>query len=113
MVAWVKELRSEELTEVAGVTSGKWKRYVSREEGGHGLIYGMGMLMPGEVLSHAHREEEIFYVLQGHGEAAWKIDDAAFSAELNPGFAFYKTANIFHTIRNTGAEPLVGIFCKV
>jgi mannose-6-phosphate isomerase-like protein (cupin superfamily) len=113
MVAWVKELRSDELTKIPGMAQGKWKRYVSKEDGGHGLIYGMGMIMPGEEFSHAHQEEEAYYVLEGHGEATWIIDGVAHSAELKPGVAFYKTANIQHTMTNTGTVPMIGIFCKV
>ena len=113
MVAWVKELHQEELTPVPSMPQGKWKRYISKQEGGHGLIYGMGMMAPGEEISHTHVEEEVFYVIQGHGEATWKINDVVYSAELKPGVAFYKTADIFHTMKNTGTEPLIGIYCKV
>ena len=112
MVAWVKELRPKELEEVSGIPSGKWKRYISKGQDEVGLIFGLGMLMPGEVFSHAHKEEEVFYVLQGHGEASWQINDTTHSAELKPGVAFYKTADILHSMENTGKEPLIGIFCK-
>lgn len=113
MIAWVKELRKDELGSVPLMSVGKWKRYISKEEGGHGLVYGLGMLLPGEEFAHAHQEEEVFYVLEGQGEATWVIDGVTCSAKLKPGTAFYKTAHIYHTMKNTGSEPLVGIFCKV
>jgi mannose-6-phosphate isomerase-like protein (cupin superfamily) len=113
MTAWVKEFRIEELGTSPIMTSGRWKRYVSKDPNGHGLIYGMGMLMPGEEAGHAHEEEEGFYVLQGHGEATWVVDGVTHTAELKPGVAFYKTPHIHHTMRNTGTEPLIGIVCKV
>ncbi len=113
MTVWVREIREDELEPVISVPQGKWKRYVSEEDDGHGMVFGMGSLEPGEEVGHAHVEEEVFYVLSGHGEATWKVDGETRRAELKPGVAFYKTSHIQHTMRNTGQEPLVGLFCKV
>ena len=114
MTVWVKEIREDELTPVAMMPQGgTWKRYVSQEEDGRGMIFGMGRLDPGEAAGHAHDEEELFYVLRGYGEAIWEVDGETHQAELRPGVAFYKTSDIHHTMRNTGDEPLVGIFFKV
>jgi uncharacterized cupin superfamily protein len=90
-----------------------WKRFVSLEEDGRGMIFGMGRLEPGEEVGHAHVEEEVFYVLHGHGEATWEENGVTHRAELKPGVAFYKTSHIAHTMRNTGQEPLVGLAFKV
>lgn len=114
MTAWVREIREDELAPVAMMPQGgTWKRYVSEEEDGRGMIFGMGRLEPGEEVGHAHVEEELFYVLRGHGEAVWKVADETHRAELRPGVAFYKTSHVHHTMHNTGEEPLVGIFFKV
>lgn len=113
MTAWVREIREDELTPSALVPQGKWKRCVSVEEDGRGMIVGMGRLEPGEEVEHAHVEEEFFYVLRGHGEATWEEDGKTHRAELRPGMGFYKTSHIRHQMRNTGQEPLVGIAFKV
>jgi len=113
MTAWVKEIREDELAPVAMMPQGTWKRYVSIEPDGRGMIFGMGSLAPGEQAGHDHVDEELFFVLKGSGEATWEIDEETFHAELKPGMAFYKTSGIYHTMRNTGDEPLVGVFFKV
>jgi mannose-6-phosphate isomerase-like protein (cupin superfamily) len=113
MTAWVKEIRDDELVPVAMMSQGKWKRYVSEEPDGRGMIFGMGSLDPGEEAGHSHEDEELFYVLEGNGQATWEVNGETLQAELKPGVAFYKTSNIYHTMRNTGDEPLVGVFFKV
>lgn len=113
MTAWVKEIREDELAPVAMVAQGTWKRYVSLNEDGRGMIMGLGCLEPGEEVEHAHVEEELFYVLKGRGEAIWKEDGETHRAELRPGVAFYKTSHIHHKMRNDGKEPLVGLAFKV
>jgi len=113
MTAWVKEIREDELSPVSLVPQGMWKRYVSLEEDGRGMIFGLGRLEPGEEVEHAHAEEELFYVLKGYGEAIWEVGGETHRAELKPGVAFYKTSHIYHKMRNTGDEPLVGLALKV
>jgi mannose-6-phosphate isomerase-like protein (cupin superfamily) len=113
MTSWVKEIREDELAPVAMMAQGTWKRYVSVEDDGRGMIFGMGRLEPGEEVGHAHDEEELFYVLSGHGEATWEQDGETHRAELKPGVAFYKTSHVYHTMRNIGQEPLVGLAFKV
>jgi mannose-6-phosphate isomerase-like protein (cupin superfamily) len=78
-----------------------------------GMIFGMSSLAPGEETVHAHDEEELFYVLNGKGEAIWEVYGVTFRAELIPGVVFYKLSDIYHTMRNTGVEPLVGIAFKI
>jgi len=113
VTAWVKEIREDELASVATMPQVKWKRYVSAESDGRGMIFGLGKLDPGEEVSHKHIEEELFYVLEGKGEVTWEVDGQTFHAELIPGVAFYKTSNIYHTMRNTGNVPLLGLAFKV
>ncbi len=113
MKGWVRELREEELEVVASVPQGRWRRYVSTTDEGGRMIFGMGLLEPGEKVGHEHVEEEVFYVLKGHGEATWTEDGEVHRAELRPGVAFYKGPHVHHTMHNTGKEPLVGLFFKV
>jgi mannose-6-phosphate isomerase-like protein (cupin superfamily) len=94
MAAWVKEIREDELAPVAMMPQGTWKRYVSVEADGRGMIFGMGRPEPGEEVGHAHDEEELFYVLRGHGEATWEEDSETHRAKLRPCVAFYKTSHI-------------------
>ena len=77
------------------------------------MIFGMGSLAPGEETGHAHDDEELFYVLKGKGEAIWEVDGETFRAELKPDVAFYKASASYHTMRNTGDEPLVEIAFKI
>jgi len=113
MTAWVKKFREDELDTVELVPQGLWKRYVSLESDGRGMIAGMGSLAPGEEVSHAHAEEELFFVLKGRGEAIWQEGGREYREVLEPGVAFYKTSDIHHLMRNTGSEALVGIAFKV
>ena len=87
MTAWVKEIREDELAPVPMMAYGTWKRYVSLEEDGRGMIFGLGRLEPGEEVEHAHVEEELFYVLKGRGEAIWEVDGQTHRAQLRPGVA--------------------------
>ena len=113
MTAWVKEISEDELGKVTTVPQGIWKRYVSVEANGRGMIFVLGKLGPGEEISHNHVEEEIFYVLKGEGEATWVENGISHHATLKPGVALYKTSHISHTMRNTSDEPLVGLAVKV
>jgi len=113
MTAWVKKFNEEELKKIDWLPHGTWKRYVSLDPAGRGMIAGLGSLAPGETVSHSHDEEELFFVLKGHGEASWVENGQEYTAKLEPGCAFYKTPNIAHVMHNTGSENLVGIAFKV
>lgn len=113
MSVWIREFRKEDLEVSATVPQGIWKRYVDGSGDSRGMLFGLGCLRPGETVSHSHEEEEAFYVLSGHGEAIWREKDEEVTQELRPGVAFYKSSGVYHVMRNTGTEDLVGIFCKV
>ena len=114
MTAWVREISEDGLAPSAIMPQGgKWKRYVSQEPDGRGMIFGLGRLEPGEEAGHSHAEEELFYVLKGRGEAIWEEDGEIHRTELKPGVAFYKTSDVYHKMCNTGDEPLVGLAFKV
>jgi quercetin dioxygenase-like cupin family protein len=87
---------------------------VAPAAGNAGMIFGMGQLQPGEVAGpHAHAEPEVFFVLEGRGEARWQEDGETRTAELRPGVAFYKVGGVRHQMANLGDGPLTGIYCKV
>jgi quercetin dioxygenase-like cupin family protein len=113
VTAWVREISEDELAPSDRMAQGLWKRFVSAEPDGRGMIFGMGCLRPGEEVAHAHEEEELFFVLKGQGEAIWETEQGEQRAELKPGVAFYKTSNIHHRMRNTGDELLVGLAFKI
>mgnify|MGYP005844885131 CR=1 FL=1 len=110
---WVRTLSQDELRPIPGL-QGRWRRYVDATEANRGMIFGMGVLQPGEVAGwHEHEEPEVFFVLSGQGEARWRADGQDHRADLRPGVAFFKVGHIPHQMVNTGGEPLTGVFFKV
>jgi mannose-6-phosphate isomerase-like protein (cupin superfamily) len=113
MAAWIKPLDVADLAKSPLAPVGTWKRYVNGGAGSRGMVFGLGSFAPGEELTHEHVEEEVFFVLEGEGEAAWTEDGVTHTAPLRKGVAFFKTTFVPHTIRCTGPGNLVGIYCKV
>jgi quercetin dioxygenase-like cupin family protein len=111
--AWVKTVSSKDLAPLAGL-QGRWGRYLKPSAESRGMIFGLGELLEGEVAGwHEHPEPELFFVLEGRGEARWKADGQERRAELVPGVAFYKHGGISHQMVNLGSQPLRGVFFKV
>lgn len=78
------------------------------------MIFAMGQLQPSEVFGwDEHPEPEIFFVLEGRGEARWRDGGAEHHAELRPGIAFYKVGGVPHQLINLGDTPLTGVGFKV
>lgn len=112
-IAWVVELDPAELVQVDGL-QGRWRRWLAPIGDETGLILGMGELAAGETAGwHSHPEPEAFFVLMGRGEARWRLGDRVEHAELVPGWAFYKSADVPHQMVNLGSEPLRGLFIKL
>jgi quercetin dioxygenase-like cupin family protein len=110
---WVKKISPDELAPVSGL-QGTWHRWVDPSAENRAMVFGMGQLMPNEVAGwHEHPEPEIFFVIEGHGEARWKEGGREERAVLSPGVAFFKVGGIPHQMVNLGTEPLRGIFFKV
>jgi quercetin dioxygenase-like cupin family protein len=111
--AFVRTFNAAELTSVAGI-QGRWKRYVLPSPENFGMIVGLGELPARTRMGwHAHPDSEIFYVLQGRGQAHWAWENKEFTEALLPGRAFYKIENVWHDMENTGDEPLLGIAYKI
>ena len=112
-VAWVKTVSPQDLGPLAGL-QGKWGRYLKPSTDSRGMIFGLGQLEKGEVAGwHDHPEPELFFVLEGRGEARWNEGGQEHRADLLPGVAFYKNGGIPHQMVNLGDTPLRGVFFKV
>jgi quercetin dioxygenase-like cupin family protein len=111
--AWVKAVVHEDLQPMTGI-EGRWRRLVSPCAENRGLIFGMGELAPHQSMGwHQHPEPEIFFVLEGEGEARWTERGEESTAPLYPGTAFYKVGGVPHTMVNRGDVPLRGVVFKV
>ena len=113
MAGWAVQLKEEDLAVSTLAPVGKWKRYTAGGPGTRGMIFGLGSFGPGEELTHEHIEEEVFFVIDGEGEAAWEEGGRKHTAPLRKGVAFYKTSHVPHTIRCTRPGRLLGVYCKV
>ena len=110
---WVKAITPDILRPVAGL-QGRWGRYVTPSLENSGMVFGLGELQPGEVAGwHEHPDPEIFFVLEGSGEALWRQDGLEHRAPLRPGTAFFKVGGIPHQMRNLGSSPLRGVYFKI
>ena len=112
---WVGEVSADGLAEHPEL-EGRWHRFVGPTADNRGLTFGMGELEPGEVAGwHTHLEPEVFFVLEGTGEARWEeeADGEVVTDVLAPGRAFYKVGGVPHQMVNTGEVPLRGVFFKV
>jgi mannose-6-phosphate isomerase-like protein (cupin superfamily) len=110
---WVKNISSNDLEARPGL-GGRWRRFISPDKANAGLIVAMGELQPGEAMGwHAHPEPEVFFVIEGHGEAVWREGNEEHTAEMRPGTAFFKIGGIAHNMINRGKVTLRGLGIKV
>lgn len=61
----------------------------------------------GQVPWHNHEQEEIYFILEGHGEMC--IDRE--KTEIVSGQTVYIPSNAFHQLTNIGDQPLKMIYC--
>ena len=61
----------------------------------------------GQVPWHNQEQEEIYYIVQGHGEMCLGKE----RQEVHSGQAVYIPSQVFHQLTNIGAEPLTMIYC--
>jgi len=112
-IVWVKEVTRDILRPFPGL-QGLWGRLLAPSRENQGMIFGMGELQPGEDSGwHEHPEPELFFVLEGIGEAQWRQDGTEHCASLRPGVAFFKVGGIPHQMRNPGIVPFRGVVFKI
>lgn len=76
--------------------------------GSERLWVGVSEIDPGASSNlHARPNEEVFYVLSGHGS----VEVAAEREQIAPGSAVLVPANTAHRLRNEGSEPLRVLSC--
>jgi len=111
--AWVKRLSTTELGKLDWL-EGSWKRWIEPTRENRGMVFAMGMLERGEKADwHEHEEPEVFFVLEGRGQARWKINGEVSTARLEPGVAFYKVGGVPHRMLQTGRKPMRGLAFKI
>ena len=86
----------------------RWKLLVAGERTeSEGLVTGIAEIAPGAALMrHHHEPAETYYVVSGQGE----MEIEGRTRALGPGSAVYIPPDARHTVRCTGAEPLVFVF---
>ena len=110
---WVRSLHEVTLSSQPGI-KGNFGRLIQPSAENSGLVMGKGVLPPGcDMGWHAHSEPEVFFVLEGEGEASWDEGGQRNTAKLEPGSAFFKVGGINHRMANTGSRDLVGVFVKI
>lgn len=110
---WVQQISASQLKPNPEL-QGRWRRWLAPSLESRAMIFGMGQLQPGEVAGwHVHPEPELFFVLEGEGEARWREGEEEKRQALRPGVAFFKVGGISHQMVNLGDTPLTGLFFKV
>ena len=104
----------KERTPIGG--GGKWRRLISDEETETGLIFGYGIIQPGDGRGwHKHPvgEDETFFVIEGKALVEWNEDGKVFSEIAEAGSAFYTPGNVENNVTNVGEKPLKAVFAIV
>ena len=73
-----------------------------------GFCMGYVTLEPGggQVPWHNHDQEEVYFIVQGNGEACVGNE----RADIHAGQAIYVPSALFHQLTNTGTGPLVMMY---
>lgn len=61
----------------------------------------------GQVPWHNQEQEEIYYIVEGHGEMCLGEE----KVEVHGGQAVYIPSQVFHQLTNIGSTPLTMIYC--
>lgn len=95
---------------------GAWRRLVSDESTETGLIFGYGIIQPGDGRGwhkHPPGEDETFFVIEGEVLAEWKESGKTFSKKLKAGSAFYTPGDMDNNVTNVGTAPVKAVFAIV
>jgi len=95
---------------------GAWRRLVSNEETETGLIFGYGVIQPGDGRGwhkHPPGEDETFFVVDGEALAEWKEGGKTQQKVIHAGSAFYTPGDMENNVTNVGTGPLKAIFAIV
>lgn len=95
---------------------GMWRRLVSDDATETGLIFGYGIIQPGDGRGwhrHPPGEDETFFVIEGEALVAWKEAGEERSKVIHAGSAFYTPGDMDNNVTNVGATPLKAVFAVV
>jgi len=95
---------------------GIWRRLVSDDVTETGLIFGYGIIQPGDGRGwhrHPPGEDETFFVMEGEALAEWKEDGNVLSRVIKAGTAFYTPGDMDNNITNVGQTPMKAVFAIV
>jgi len=95
---------------------GSWRRLVSDEATETGLIFGYGIIQPGDGRGwhkHPAGEDETFFVIEGEALLEWKEEGKVLSQVANKGCAFYTPGDMENNVTNVGVTPLKAVFAIV
>jgi len=108
------------IDEIQGKTppggGGAWRRLVSDEATETGLIFGYGIIQPGDGRGwhrHPAGEDETFFVIEGEALVEWKEDGKVQSQVAKAGSAFYTPGDMDNNVTNVGVKPLKAVFAIV
>ncbi len=95
---------------------GAWRRLVSNDETETGLIFGYGVVQPGDARGwhkHPPGEDETLFVVEGEALVEWKENGKVFSEVAKAGSAFYTPGDMDNNLTNRGTIPLKAVFAIV
>ena len=95
---------------------GAWRRLVSDEATETGLIFGYGIIQPGDGRGwhkHPPGEDETFFVIEGEALVEWNEGGEKRGKVINAGSAFYTPGDMDNNVTNVGATPLKAVFAIV
>jgi oxalate decarboxylase/phosphoglucose isomerase-like protein (cupin superfamily) len=95
---------------------GAWRRLISDEATETGLIFGYGIIQPGDGRGwhkHPAGEDESFFVIEGEARLEWKEEGKVQSRVAKAGSAFYTPGDMENNVINVGTTPLKAVFAIV
>ena len=68
----------------------------------------------GSLPEHRHdKTEELAYFISGEGTARLYVDGEPQDVSVGPGYVWYNPRGVWHSVVNTGDEPLVLVFATI